>query len=837
MHRAVIVVLLLLGVCEIAGAAELDPHNSRVPFCFQVGGRRSWRITTSPLMQDEHVLLQVIDADQVVEEGEQIARDGLTVSVSREGRLQVDAPAGSEAVTLRLRLSIEGQPPQEIQLRAAPPARPIGYIADLVDDLIHTYHDASGKRFLPLSRGAFDQYFRRLQAHGVHRLIVWHSPFPYFTRPEDHDPEHWQRYAAQARAIADSEELQAVFQSSSGLPNWLWLEFLLEMRLNPEAGPMFVRSAAEHGIALTASFRPFESALTKYYEVPTFDSDGRPLWGFLPLAVPAVNYTPENLCFGHYREILAAAGQPDMGMLGAIELPGIMNVDELISKYGPSGGFVLRASAFPPIASDSFVLVRQADGSFRLVRYEAIRERHESQLRELAGMRLSVGEDGVAKLTGIDVSTAERFLILTHSAAAESGLSFDRQFPVRLRSRAGNRMHRETIYWVFDEAAPGGKACRIAGIAPDGEYRAVFQANQNSISHLLTGEGPVPLAGNCIAIDLGAPWSVEMLDCEQEATRSMAVRQMKTLLQMQASGDPFASDLTPRPVYDELFVNTRSHVDLAPTYADGVDGQQPIAHYYKTGHRYLHHLGLDKAYAPRSAAATPKILAAAQNIQGVEQITTWQDGEWRNSCQEPSSPFIWRLARNEAVGRGVTLLARDLEREFPDIRIRAVIPPRQAAVERMKAALDVLNDANGAPYGRDYYQRLWCSNNHIPTIGEGMALIDLTGTRIEPVFLGSGGYLPDSGPFTMFVDEQIRDMRDNRGSSFRGPRSYFFEAQFTLRDPAGREPRERMICELLSHKGEIGEVLLYEATDWLHQLPLDDPDYCSHTFTARCAPQ
>jgi hypothetical protein len=44
-----------------------------------------------------------------------------------------------------------------------------------------------------------------------------------------------------------------------------------------------------------------------------------------------------------------------------------------------------------------------------------------------------------------------------------------------------------------------------------------------------------------------------------------------------------------------------------------------------------------------------------------------------------------------------------------------------------------------------------------------------------------------------------------------------------------------MICELLSRRTDIREVLLYEATDWLHTLPLDDPDYCSHAFTERCA--
>ncbi|MBL8850267.1 MAG: hypothetical protein JNG89_11310 [Planctomycetaceae bacterium] len=457
-------------------------------------------------------------------------------------------------------------------------------------------------------------------------------------------------------------------------------------------------------------------------------------------------------------------------------------------------------------------------------------------MRTLTGVRLSVDDDGQAQLAGINVATSDRFLILSHPHADDEGLALDRQFPVRLRSRAGNRMHRETIYWVFDESAPAGKDSRIAGISPEGEYRAVFQANQNSISQLLTAEGPVPLAANSVVIDLGAAWSVEMLDFEQAATRAMAVTQLKSLLQLESVGDPFAGDVVPRPVYDELFVNTRSHVDLAPTYADGIDGQQPIAHYYRSGRRYLHHLGLDKAYAPRSVAMSPQISSAAQHVDTVEQITTWQDGEWRGSCQDPASPFIWRLARNEAVGRGVTLLMQELERQFPGTRIRAVIPPQQAAVERIQAELEALNDGDGVPYGRDYYQRLWCSNNHIPTIGEGMALVDLTGTRVEPVFLGSGGYLPDPRPFEMFVDEQIGDLAGNRGSLYRGPRSYFFEAQFTLRDPAAREHRERMICELLSRKGEISEVLLYEATDWLHTLPLDDADYCSHAFISRCAP-
>lgn len=846
MRRMIGVWLLLCGGGSLLWAADkadtrLDPHNTQAPFCFRAEGKRSWRILTGPLGPTQRIEMQLLDGETVKSSGAEINHGGLSITVSPAGRLQVAAGAEATKSAYRLKVTLISADDQRtvetLSLRAAPPKRPIGYIADLVDDLIHTYYDGAAKKFRPIDRGAIDQYFRRLQAHGVHRLIVWHSPFPYFTRPEDHDPEHWRRYAAQANAILDSRELDEGYAKNAGLPSWMWLEFLLALRLNPEAGPMFVQSAAEHGIHLTVSFRPFESALTKYYEVSTFDADGDYLWGFLPLAAPLVNYRPDDVCFGHYRQILEQMGQADRGRIGAIELPGLKQAAELIQNYGPTGGFEVRASPFPPIASDCFVLARQADGEFRLVRYETLRHQTESQLPIIAGFRLEAMGDDSAKLVGLEVPPETRFLWLSHPHAEKHQLGLDREFPVRLQSRAGNRLQRETIYWVFDEAAPGGQESRIVGIAPDGEYRAVFQANQNSITQVLNHNGPVPLRNNSVVIDLGPLWSVEMLDFQQPAARNMAVAQMKSLLDLKAAGDPFAGEMETRSIYDELFVNTRSHVDLATSFADGVDGQKPIAHYYRTGRRYLHHLGLDKAYAPRSVSDMPRLKQAARD--NVERITTWQDAEWREPCQDADSPFVWRLARNLAVGQGVTMLLRDLEREFPQTRIRAVIPPRESAVHRIQQALDELAAPGGGFYGRDYYQRLWCSNNHIPTIGEGMALVDLTGTKIEPVFLGSGGYQPDFPPFRLFVDEQIRDLAGNRGSSFQGPRSYFFEAQFTLRAAnleEARNHREQMICELLSRRENIGEVLLYEATDWLHTLPLDDPDYCSHAFTERCLP-
>ncbi|MBM4077980.1 MAG: hypothetical protein FJ267_20315, partial [Planctomycetes bacterium] len=314
---------------------------------------------------------------------------------------------------------------QRLVLRPAPSPKPISYIADLVDDLIRIYGRAESGEFLPISKGAFDQYFRRLQAHGVSRLIVWHSPFPYFTRSEDHNPEDWSRYEKQTRAIIDHPELEQALRQSRSMPSWLWLKFLLAMRLNSEAGTMFAQSAADHGISLTASFRPFESALTKYYEVPTFDIGGDYLWGFLPLATPVVTYHPDKVCFGHYREILRQTGRPELGQLTTIELPGLTreDADKMVAHFGPSGGFQLHAAQFPPIDRESYVLVRQKDGEFQLQPYHQIREQTEARRLVLQDFRLETLSEGVVQLTGIEVPHEIRFLTLSHVARSEDNVA------------------------------------------------------------------------------------------------------------------------------------------------------------------------------------------------------------------------------------------------------------------------------------------------------------------------------------------------------------------------------------------------------------------------------
>lgn len=224
---------------------------------------------------------------------------------------------------------------------------------------------------------------------------------------------------------------------------------------------------------------------------------------------------------------------------------------------------------------------------------------------------------------------------------------------------------------------------------------------------------------------------------------------------------------------------------------------------------------------------------------GIRQILEWQASEWREPCQTPKA-YPWRYLRNQGTADGIRLLLEDLEREFPGTPVRAVIPHSEAGITRILGELDSLKTGNGEPFGRKFFSRLWPSNNYIPAVGEGMAMVSLSGLSVEPVISGSGGYLPEQEPFAAYVRASVDDLADNRGSSYRGPKSYFFEAQMTLRaaDPAAaRRAREKMICHLLSQSNEIDEVILYEAADWLYYLSLSDHDLCGHGFLDRCPPE
>lgn len=790
----------------------LPPTNETAPFCYTPGGTAEWSIIGGQPMRATDQLLAGSATEQPLLAALPLKLPQLTIDI-REGRLIVQAKGEAQS-SHRIAVAVQrdGKTVQQQTwlLYPRPPSQPISYISDLIDDLIRIFYDRQARAFREVAKHDFDAYFRRLQAHGVQRMVVWQSPFPMTVDPANYRAEDWQRYARQAQAIIDCEQLTDTMRTNNRLPSYRWLRFLMAARLNPDIGKWYAESAAAHGIRLTASFRPFEMALMKYYQVPVFDEDGRFLWTFLPQASPAVNYHAAELGFAHYREILAGAGNRQAGVVRTIDVGGLQGVAQWLDRRrADEPALRVQASDAPPLDETSFVLVRHGHGGFSLQPYGTMKERVESHRRDLEVQVRSKSTDRLL----IDVPPVRsRYLIVSagksaEAAAAASKLRWPTIQSIDFRSAAGNQVNRLN-FWVAQHAiADAARATRVAGVPADGMYHTDFQAIEESIDYFRHHLAPFwTLEHADLVLDLGDPWSTEMVDFQRPAARQFAVRQLKTILSFEA--------------FDEIMLNTRSHTQLAGSFADGSDGIRTMSHYRMIGRNYYHY-GVDRSYAPISLQHVPAIrqLAAAQSSA---EITSWQNGEWLGPCQDMDSPYRWRFQRNVAIADGVRQLLQDLEREFPRTRIRAVMPHSAEVEQRVRSELELIPSGNGQPYGADYFRHVWGSGNHIPAIGEGMAMLDLRGLRTEPVLLGIR-HLPEDEPLDAFLTACIDDLADNRGSGYRGPKSIVYEAQATLRhaDREYADRRRQAIMAKLLARDEIDEILLYEAADWVYAFPLD----------------
>ncbi|MBL7646226.1 MAG: hypothetical protein JNK74_08575 [Candidatus Hydrogenedentes bacterium] len=813
-----------------AYAAHLSPRNTEVPFPYLAGATRSWPILQENFPVGARMTFVARRDGATLAQGNVLTLPGLRVELDREQQLTIaaEATATEAPFDLEVSLSLPGgeAEAQTLRIQPGPPKRPLSYYSDFGDDLIRIFNAPDGT-WRPVTKDAFDQYFRRCQLQGIDRLITWLGPMPYITAPSNYAPEDWARYEAQARALNESEEFKALVterlkgaqKGEWGLHiSWDWIRQLNAFRLMRDFGPMLSRSAEQHGVKLSVSFRPFEPALTKYYELPTFDEKGAYLWGFLPMATPPINYRTSETSFGHYRTVLQKMGHEDRGRIGAIAIPGCEGAAAFLQRFNATGDNLrIVASDYPPLLAESLVLQREADGQFALVQFAGIAEQAEAQLQPVTGF--SIREDqGTVRIEGLDVPFQSRYLILSNPANAEEALDFPTLSPVTLFARAGNRIGRENVYWVLDDDPALAAATRVPGIPSTGDQATEFNATETGYRHLFQqGQPRTALRGKLLVIDLGAAWSVEMLDLNQPLMRANAIKELKTVLDL--------------PAFDEIFVNTRSHVQLSAYQGDGEEGIQPLMHYRENRKHYAH-LGIDRAYAPIAAADDPVLRTWAADPAQVEKITTWQPGEWEGDCQTEASPYRWRFARNKAVAGGLRTFLGELEAAFPDTRIRAVIPMAEASATEVRNEIAQLKRPDGTPYGPGDNGGVWSTINYIDTIGEGMAMLDLSGLRTEPVLFGIRD-VPPAGPFDAHLRGSFRDLVENRGSSFRGPRSFFFEAQYTLRRQdydTARAEREGLILKVLAHKEEVNEVILYESADWLYFLPFGDPVLSGHGF-------
>lgn len=193
-HRggsAIICSLLQLAVAAawVAGAAPavaqadapmLSRTNPDVPFCYLSGKQRSWPVRQTGFPEDVCVTLTARQGERRLAQGRRLAWPGFKVSLERDGFLTVQSSEEDEARALELDIVVDrpgGKEVQTIVLQPAPPSRPISYYADFGDDIIRMFWNSKTGLFDPIAKSGFDQYFRRLQAHGISRLVVWLGPF------------------------------------------------------------------------------------------------------------------------------------------------------------------------------------------------------------------------------------------------------------------------------------------------------------------------------------------------------------------------------------------------------------------------------------------------------------------------------------------------------------------------------------------------------------------------------------------------------------------------------------------------------------------------------------
>jgi hypothetical protein len=840
----IVVFGFLLTTTVQADPFYLASRNEEAPFPYLLRGTRSWPILQHALPEGFQINFTAKANGKILAKGAVLNLGALTVLIDNNQKLTIISKAQEAPLTffldLQLTLPNGTSEQQTLSVVPAPPKRPLSYLADFGDDLIAIFNTSFGKAgnddsWPPVTKDAFDQYFRRCQLQGIDRLIMWMSPMPYITDSANYTPRDWARYKAQVMAMVESpilndlisqrlKVLKKGFNERPHIP-WDWVRQLNIYRLMRNFGPMLSQSAVDHGIKLTASFRPFETALTKYYELPAFDKDGNYLWGFLPMATPVINYETSQTAFAHYRTILKKMGESEKGKIGRISIHGVTNAEAFLKRFQSRGDNLrIVASNYPPLRSNSLVLQRQDNASFKLVKFGDFAAQAAHKLKPVKDYKITVDGD-ILSIDNLDISGDIRYLILSNPADASEALDFPTFEPVQLFARAGNAIGRENVYWVLDSSDSLSSQTRMPGIpVPNVEVNATeFNTTEDGYKYLNQKGDVRTVLKNCsLVIDLGAPYSVEMLDLNQPAMRKNVIREMKTMLDL--------------PAFDELFVNTRSHVSLSAYQADGQEGIKSLV-YYQQNHLGTQRLSIDRAYAPLSIANDSILRKWAKDPKLVERITTWQHGEWDGYCQQKESPYRWRYARNKAVSEGVRLLLKDFEVAFPNIRTRIVIPMGESSANRVADRIASVHRPDGTSYGKNN-GGVWNSINYIRSIGEGMAMVDLTGLKTEPVFFGVRD-IPEAIPFDIYFDESLRDFSNNRGSGFRGPRSFFFESQSTLRYrgkdyDSARKKREKLICKVLSFKEDVKEVILYEAHDWLFKLPFSDLDLTGNYFIERC---
>lgn len=818
MRSAIFLCLAASGL----SAQPLTERNREAPFCYAPGSVRDWPVLSAPASPAAAFRLSAM------RDGAVVSLDTFRFEVTGDAKLRIASSNQEDRSRFHLRIEVLEQghvvQQQTVEVRPASPPRPIAYYADFGDDLINIFgigmggasprlhHQlreegaAAGRRHTRTADGlpqydaaGFDQYFRRLQCQGVSKEILWLLPFPLIADASAYDSQDWREFTGQAQAIIQSRDLARIVTAAERHSSWGWLRDLMAFRLNPALHQALSASALAHGISLAVSYRPFEQAASKYYEIPVFREDGEFLWYYQPLASPTVNAHPDRVGFAHYREVLRRMRRADEGEPAEITLTVTGSVETFLARYREKrDNLRVLSSSFAPIQSDSFVLVRRRDGAYDLTPWRTIQSKAEARRKPITGFDVSPEGAHTLRLRGVRVPPESVFLWIDNPAG-EAPLLLDARRPAQLRNRDGADLGRNVTYFSLPETSEEAKKTRTGGITADGEYNPAFFAAEAAVREAYRSGPTQELRDAVLVINRGERFSTEMVDFTLPSARAAAIREIQGVMKY--------------PAFRSIYLNTRSHTQLAGDSRDGVDGVQPAA-YYDPPRRATAHLGLDLAYAPRDVATDADLLKLS-----VAKLANWQPGEWGGQCQSSECRFAWRLARNTSVAKGIRSLITDLRKAFPETPVQIVLPEREA-VSRDVSRFHHAQPAGAVNYSAGRY-------NYIQNIGEGMTLLDLSGTNLAPVLLGVGAFV--SPPvLDRYLDDALRDLKGNQGSSYRGPLGIMYEGQYGLKDDKGREAREAAMCRMLARPGQIGEVILYEAADWTYRLPWDGFAFLDH---------
>ncbi len=477
----------------------------------------------------------------------------------------------------------------------------------------------------------------------------------------------------------------------------------------------------------------------------------------------------------------------------------------------------IKISQFPPFDPNAYVLVKLSNEKYKLVRYHHIQEKTLSKKITIPCTKFEPEKNNNIRLLNLNIPVEYRFIQISSHSSSEDSISLSTDAPVRIIAKAGNPLGKFNNYWVIADQKKDTYGTRVGPLFQTGTLRSQFDTTRKSENYFLTQPETISLNENILVIDRGDAYTDEMINLQNAETRKIAIKQIRDILSY--------------PAFDEILINTRSQTQLAGSWGDRKLGVRPTLEYRRKKVKGYRQLGLDYGYGPASIGRNQDLVQAIKNNpKAIRELTHHVSMEWESTCQSPTRPYHWRYMRNKAIAKGLRLFFEDLRKEFPETRIRAVLPPSATVEKNVKEAISKMKKEKGQNYDPDYFRYLCSYLNYIPAIGEGMTMVDLNGLNIEPMILGYRG-LPDKEPRQIYLKEFLKDLRIKH--DYKGPYSFYYEAQESLRTPAKYKPqekREEIIKELLADPDDIKEVILYEAANWIQYLPFQDKIHGQHGY-------